>query len=90
MPTKHWSFQATVGTDVPVVDPRTLSPVERRVLWVGMQVVEPELARMLADDERLKLLLGEFDGRIVFERERAERFYRAGRAAKGGDETGTS
>ncbi len=87
---KHWSFQAQTEKYTQLMNPKTLKPLQKRVLWAGLRLIEPDLADMLMHDETLKLFMGEMDAELVFKKDSARAYYAAGLTSKNEVKTGSS
>jgi len=70
----YWSFYVEASKAEPLLDPATLKIADKRALWAGIKTVNPSLAKMLAEDDTLKLFIKAFDAQIVFTKKEAKQY----------------
>ncbi len=64
-----------------LIDPKRLSQAQRRMLWRGIQRLDPALAELLKTDQDIESIKQRFDGSIRFPASDVVRYLEAGQSA---------
>lgn len=70
-----------IGKHERLIDPSSLTAHQKQVLWLGIKILDPNLADLLKTDSTIKGLQTTFNARVQFEAEMFNRYVQAGQQA---------